>query len=166
MPAFSRPTDARSPCGGAATLGWVSRDRKARFAQTAERHAWLSQFAAPVLTRMTFVDEQGEGTSPTWSALRVSREHRAAGRRGLPPDAPLDFAPTALQRDRPLPLGTRGVPQGPRRDPEPATSPSTARSTSAASRRSSGRARRGSRSATRSGRALDSPSIPTRRSSN
>ena len=30
-------------------------------------------------------------------ALRVYREHRAAGRRGLPPDAPLDFAPTALQ---------------------------------------------------------------------
>ena len=28
---------------------------------------------------------------------RAYREHRAAGRRGVPPDAPLDFAPTALQ---------------------------------------------------------------------
>ena len=46
---------------------------------------------------MKFVDEQGEGTSPTLAALRVYREHRAAGRRGVPPDAPLDFAPKALQ---------------------------------------------------------------------
>ena len=46
---------------------------------------------------MKFVDEQGEGTSPTLAALRVYREHRAAGRRGVPPDAPLDFAPAALQ---------------------------------------------------------------------
>ena len=43
--------------------------------QTAERHAGLSQFAAPFLTRMKFVDEQGEGVSPTLSALRVYREH-------------------------------------------------------------------------------------------
>ena len=34
---------------------------------------------------------------PTLAALRVYREHRAAGRRGVPPDAPLDFAPAALQ---------------------------------------------------------------------
>ena len=48
---------------------------------------------------MKFVDEQGEGgTSPTLAALRVYREHRAAGRRGVPPAAPLDFAPAALQR--------------------------------------------------------------------
>ena len=46
---------------------------------------------------MKFVDEQGGGTSPTLAALRVYREHRAAGRRGVPPDAPLDFAPPALQ---------------------------------------------------------------------
>ena len=46
---------------------------------------------------MKFVDEQGEGTSPTLAALRVYREHRAAGRRGVSPDAPLDFAPAALQ---------------------------------------------------------------------
>ena len=46
---------------------------------------------------MKFVDEQDEGVSPTLSALRVYREHRAAGRRGLPPDAPHDFAPAALQ---------------------------------------------------------------------
>ena len=76
---------------------WTRGDRKARFEQTAARHAGLSQFAAPFLSRMKFVDEQGEGVSPTLSALRVYREHRAAGRRGLPPDVPLDFAPTALQ---------------------------------------------------------------------
>ena len=76
---------------------WTRGDRRARFEQTAERHAGLSQFAAPFLSRMKFVDEQGEGTSPTLSALRAYREHRAAGRRGVPPDAPLDFAPTALQ---------------------------------------------------------------------
>ena len=29
--------------------------------------------------------------------LRAYREHRAAGRRGVPPHAPLDFAPAALQ---------------------------------------------------------------------
>ena len=76
---------------------WTRGDRRARFEQTAERHAGLSQFAAPFLSRMKFVDEQGEGTSPTLAALRVYREHRAAGRRGVPPDAPLDFAPAALQ---------------------------------------------------------------------
>ena len=76
---------------------WTRGDRKARFEQTAERHAGLSQFAAPFLSRMRFVDEQGEGASPTLSALRAHREHRAAGRRGLPPDVSLDFAPTALQ---------------------------------------------------------------------
>ena len=86
---------------------WTRGDRRARFEQTAERHAGLSQFAAPFLSRMKFVDEQGEGTSPTLAALRVYREHRAAGRRGVPPDAPLDFAPTA-----PPPLGERVVPQG------------------------------------------------------
>ena len=76
---------------------WTRGDRKARFEQTAERHAGLSQFAGPFLSRMKFVDEQGEGASPTLSALRAYREHRAAGRRGVPPHAPLDFAPAALQ---------------------------------------------------------------------
>ena len=42
-----------------------------------------------------FVDEQGEGASPTLAALRVYREHRAARRRGVPTDAPLDFSSTA-----------------------------------------------------------------------
>ena len=56
---------------------WTRGDRRARFEQTAERHAGLSQFAAPFLSRMKFVDEQGEGTSPTLAALRVYREHRA-----------------------------------------------------------------------------------------
>ena len=76
---------------------WTRGDRKARFEQTAERHAGLSRFAGPFLSRMKFVDEKGEGASPTLSALRAYREHRAAGRRGVPPDAPLDFAPVALQ---------------------------------------------------------------------
>ena len=44
---------------------WTRGDRKARFEQTAERHAGLNQFAAPFLSRMKFVDEQGEGSSPT-----------------------------------------------------------------------------------------------------
>ena len=34
---------------------WTRGDRKARFEQTAERHAGLSQFAAPFLSRMKFV---------------------------------------------------------------------------------------------------------------
>ena len=76
---------------------WTRGDRKARFEQTAERHAGLSQFAGPFLSRMKFVDEQGEGASPTLSTLRAYREHRATGRRGVPPHAPLDFAPAALQ---------------------------------------------------------------------
>ena len=76
---------------------WTRGDRKARFEQTAERHAGLSQFAAPFLSRMKFVDEQGEGASPTLAALRAYREHRAAGRRGLPPDVSIYFAPPALQ---------------------------------------------------------------------
>ena len=46
---------------------------------------------------MKFVDEQGECTSPTLAVLRVYRDHRAAGRRGVPADAPLDFAPAALK---------------------------------------------------------------------
>ena len=76
---------------------WTRGDRKARFEQTAERHAGLSQFAGPFLSRMKFVDEQGEGKSATLSALRAYCEHREAGRRGVPPHAPLDFAPAALQ---------------------------------------------------------------------
>ena len=76
---------------------WTRGDRKARFEQTAERHAGLSQFAAPFLSRMKFVDEQGEGASPTLAALRAYREHRAAGRRGLPPDVSIDCAPPEPQ---------------------------------------------------------------------
>ena len=80
-----------------ALANWTRGDRQARVEQPAARHAGLSQFAAPFLSRMTFVDEHAEGVSPTLSAVRLSREHRAAGRRGVPPDAPLDFAPTARQ---------------------------------------------------------------------
>ena len=59
---------------------WPRGDRKARFEQTAERHAGLSQFAGPFLSRMKFVDQQGEVVSPTLSTLPAYREHRAAGR--------------------------------------------------------------------------------------
>ncbi len=59
---------------------------------------------APIATRIAIVHRYRqlgavllEGTSPTLSALRAYREHRAAGRRGVPPHAPLDFAPAALQ---------------------------------------------------------------------
>ena len=73
-------------------------DRKARFEQTAERHAGLTQFAGPFLSRMKFVDEQGEvHLTERWRRWRAYRDHPAARRRGLPPDAWLDFAPPALQ---------------------------------------------------------------------
>ena len=81
---------------------WTRGDRKARFEETAKRHAGLSRFAAPFLARMKFVDEQGNGASPTLAALRVYCEHRAAGGRSLPSDTPIDFAPTALE---PTPTG-------------------------------------------------------------
>ena len=100
-------------------------DRKARFERTAERHAGLSRFAGPFLSRMKFVDEQGEGASPTLSALRAYREHRAAGapRRPARCAARLraDGAAAAHppgRRDGPPPLGERVVPQGARRDPD------------------------------------------------
>ena len=121
---------------------------------------------------MKFVDEQGEGVSPTLSALRVYREHRAAGRRGVPPDAPLDFAPPALQ-----PL-IRSNGETDRRRWESALFLKVrdeiqtgnlaidGAKNSAASRRSSCQACSGSRGAKRSGRAPDSPSIPPRRPSN
>ena len=70
---------------------------EARLDDLFKTHARLSRFAGLFLSRMKFVDEQGEGASPTLSALRAYREHRAAGRRGIPPDAPLDFAPAAQQ---------------------------------------------------------------------
>ena len=76
---------------------WTRGDRKARFEETAGRHAGLSRFAAPFLARMKFVDEQGNGASPTLAALRVYCEHRAAGRRSLPSDTPIAFAPPALE---------------------------------------------------------------------
>ena len=60
---------------------WTRGDRKARFEQTAERHAGLSRFAGPFLSRMKFVDEQGRG--------RVADAVGAAGLprapRGRPP---------------------------------------------------------------------------------
>ena len=88
-----------------ALVSWTRGERKARFEETAERHGGLTRFAAPFLARMMFVDEQGKDVSPTLAALRVYREHRAAGRRSLPPDAPLDFAPAALE---PI-IGRNGV---------------------------------------------------------
>ena len=60
---------------------WTRGDRQARVEQTAARHAGRRQVAAPFLSRMTCVDEPAEGVSPTLSAGRLSRAHRAAGRR-------------------------------------------------------------------------------------
>ena len=76
---------------------WTRGDPKARFEETAQRHGVLSRFAEPFLTRMNFLDEKHQGPSPTLEALRVYREGRAARRRTLPADAPLDFAPKALE---------------------------------------------------------------------
>ena len=58
-------------------VNWTRGDRKARVEQTAERHAGLNQFAAPFLSRMKFVDEQGEGTSPTATCHRPRRRGRS-----------------------------------------------------------------------------------------
>ena len=41
---------------------WTRGDRKARFEQTADRHAGLSQFAGPFLSRMKFVGRAGRGS--------------------------------------------------------------------------------------------------------
>ena len=76
---------------------WTRGDRKARFEEMAERHGAVSRFAAPFLARMDFLDEDGASTSPTLEALRVYREIRAAGRRTLPPVAPVGFVPKALE---------------------------------------------------------------------
>ncbi len=78
-------------------VNWTRGDPKARFEATAQRHGVLSRFAAPFLTRMNFLDERHQGTSPTLEALRLYRANRAARRRTLPADAPLDFAPKALE---------------------------------------------------------------------
>ena len=56
----------------------------------------MSRFAAPFLSRMNFLDEHGDGASPTLEAVRTYREIRSSGRRTIPPDAPMDFAPNAL----------------------------------------------------------------------
>ena len=75
---------------------WTRGDRRARFEETAERHNGMSRFAAPFLSRMNFLDEHGDGASPTLEAVRTYREIRSSGRRTMPPDAPMDFAPKAL----------------------------------------------------------------------
>ena len=75
---------------------WTRGDRRARFEETAERHNAMSRFAAPFLSRMNFLDEHGDGASPTLEAVRTYREIRSSGRRTIPPDAPMDFAPKAL----------------------------------------------------------------------
>ena len=80
-----------------ALANWTRGDPKARFQETAQRHSVLSRFAEPFLTRMKFLDERHQGASPTLEALRVYREGRAAKRRILPADTPLDFAPKALE---------------------------------------------------------------------
>ena len=121
---------------------------------------------------MKFVDEQGEGASPTLSALRAYREHRAAGRRGVPPHVSLDFAPATLQ---PL-IRHDGVTD--RRRWESALFLKVREEIQTGNlaidgAKNFGRfeafflpVERGRRSAKRSGREPGSPSIPPRRSSN
>ena len=75
---------------------WTRGDRRARFEETGERHNGMSRFAAPFLSRMNFLDEHGDGASPTLEAVRTYREIRSSGRRTMPPDAPMDFAPKTL----------------------------------------------------------------------
>ena len=98
---------------------WTRGDRKARFEQTAERHAGLSQFAAPFLSRMKFVDEQGEGASPTHvGAEGLPRTPRGGAPRPAARSAARLRAGGAAaahppqRRDGPPPLGERVVPQG------------------------------------------------------
>ena len=56
---------------------WTLGDRQARFEQTVARHAGLSQFAAPFLSRMTFADEHADVVSPTLSNRCRSTAHTA-----------------------------------------------------------------------------------------
>ena len=76
---------------------WTRGDRRARFEETVERHNSLSRFAAPFLSRVNFLDEHGDGVSPTLEAVRTYRETHTSRRRTLPPDATVDFAPKALE---------------------------------------------------------------------
>ena len=46
---------------------------------------------------MNFLEEKHHGPSPTLEALRVYRQDRAARRRTLAADTPIDFAPKALE---------------------------------------------------------------------
>ena len=85
---------------------WTRGDRKARFEQTAERHAGLSQFAGPFLSRMKFVDEQGEGTSATLSAAAGPAQGRAAQARGAEGGALPEPRPGGAPADGP---GTRAA---------------------------------------------------------
>ena len=80
-----------------ALANWTRGDPKARFRETAQRHAVLNRFAEPFLNRMNFLDEKHQGSSPTLEALRLYRAGRTAKRRTLPADTPLDFAPKALE---------------------------------------------------------------------
>ena len=116
---------------------WTRGDRKARFEQTAERHAGLSQFAGPFLSRMKFVDEQGEGTSGLPRTPRGGTPRRSApcAARLRPGGAAAAHPPG--RRDGPPPLGERVVPQGARRDPDRQPRHRRREETSAGSRRSS-----------------------------
>ena len=151
---------------------WTRGDRKARFEQTAERHAGLSQFAAPFLSRMKFVDEQGRGSvADAVGATGLPRTSRGGGAaacrpmcRSTSPHRPTGAAAThpSQRRDGPSPLGERVVPQGPRRDPDRQPRHRGREELRPVRGPSSCPPRSGSRSATRSGRAPDSLSIPTR----
>ena len=64
-----------------------------------ERASGLFRQASRITSRndAPAVDTSRSSSAPAVEFVVAGREHRAAGRRGVPPDAPLDFAPAALQ---------------------------------------------------------------------
>ena len=98
---FTEPAAVRESTAHTVTCVPSSTVRSAGFSParsvTVERHSALSRFAAPFLNRMSFLDEHDEGASPTLKAVRMYRELRTSGRRTLPSDTPVDFAPKALE---------------------------------------------------------------------
>ena len=101
---------------------WTRGDRKARFEQTAEHHTGLNQF------RMKFVDEQGEGTSPTLAALRVYRGNTA---RDAAASRPTHRSTSRRRRRRAVgphrPVSTRRSPPGTPPRPPPCSGSTASR---------------------------------------
>ena len=104
---------------------WTRGDRKARFEQTAERHAGLSQVRRAVSEqdevrrragRGRVADAVGVASLPR--APRGGTPRRPARRTARLRTAGAAAAHPEQRRDRPSPLGKRVVPQGARRDPD------------------------------------------------